>query len=205
MEIGRQLSRSLDISAKVPIVFQKRVKVAQEHFAEQLKKAVDHNLGALLTQPAAAANMWPDWYNYAVDAAQRSILFWDTMRQRGNNFVEHASAGLAPVLHFAYETVVDGRKLVRPVNYALVRIIPPEGVTVDPKRRPYIIIDPRAGHGPGIGGFKDRLPRVVARDAARSVAPHSRRAGDHRALRARAGARDTCRSCWRIEVIGKSS
>ena len=22
-------------------------------------------------------------------------------------------------------------------------------------RRPYIIIDPRAGHGPGIGGFKD--------------------------------------------------
>ena len=36
-----------------------------------------------------------------------------------------------------------------------MRIVPPEGVTVDPKRRPYIIIDPRAGHGPGIGGFKD--------------------------------------------------
>ncbi len=43
----------------------------------------------------------------------------------------------------------------RPVNYALVRIVPPEGVVVDPKRRPYVIIDPRAGHGPGIGGFKD--------------------------------------------------
>jgi len=28
-------------------------------------------------------------------------------------------------------------------------------VTVDPRRRPYVIIDPRAGHGPGIGGFKD--------------------------------------------------
>ena len=27
-------------------------------------------------------------------------------------------------------------------------------VKVDPKRRPYVIIDPRAGHGPGIGGFK---------------------------------------------------
>ena len=36
-----------------------------------------------------------------------------------------------------------------------MRIVPPEGVTVDPKRRPYVIIDPRAGHGPGIGGFKD--------------------------------------------------
>jgi pimeloyl-ACP methyl ester carboxylesterase len=28
-------------------------------------------------------------------------------------------------------------------------------VTVDDKRRPYVIIDPRGGHGPGIGGFKD--------------------------------------------------
>ncbi len=26
---------------------------------------------------------------------------------------------------------------------------------IDAKKRPYIIIDPRAGHGPGIGGFKD--------------------------------------------------
>ncbi len=26
---------------------------------------------------------------------------------------------------------------------------------MDAKRRPYVIIDPRAGHGPGIGGFKD--------------------------------------------------
>jgi pimeloyl-ACP methyl ester carboxylesterase len=69
--------------------------------------------------------------------------------------VEHASAGLPPLLHFDYEMVVDGRKLGRPVNYALVRIVPPEGVDVDPTRRPYVIIDPRAGHGPGIGGFKD--------------------------------------------------
>ena len=90
-----------------------------------------------------------------MDAAQRSVLYLDTLRQRGNNFLEHNQAGLPPVLHFAYETVVDGRTLERPVNYALVRIVPPQGVVVDPKRRPYVIIDPRAGHGPGIGGFKD--------------------------------------------------
>ena len=155
MDVGRQLSRSQEITTKASVLFQKRAKVAQEHFAEQLQKAFDDNLSAVLTHPAAAANIWSDWYSYAVDAAQRSILFWDTMRQRGNNFVEHTQAGLPPVLHFDYETVVDGRKLARPVNYALVRIVPPEGVTVDPKRRPYIIIDPRAGHGPGIGGFKD--------------------------------------------------
>jgi pimeloyl-ACP methyl ester carboxylesterase len=90
-----------------------------------------------------------------VDLWQRTILFWDAMRQRGNAFVEHERAGKPPRLHFKHEVVLDARKFERPVNYALLRIIPPEGVTVDPKRRPYVIIDPRAGHGPGIGGFKD--------------------------------------------------
>ena len=156
MKIDRQLAHSQEMSNKVALLFQKRAKIAHERFTEQLKSACDDNaVGQLLTNPAAAAKVWTDWYEYAVDAAQRSVLFWDTIRERGNAFVEHASAGLPPLLHFDYEMVVDGRKLARPVNYALVRIVPPEGVDVDPKRRPYVIIDPRAGHGPGIGGFKD--------------------------------------------------
>jgi len=40
------------------------------------------------------------------------------------------------------------------VNYGLVRVKPPADVEIDPKRRPFVVIDPRAGHGPGIGGFK---------------------------------------------------
>src|SRR5258708_7166173 len=51
--------------------------------------------------------------------------------------------------------VLAGGSSERSVNYAGGRIAPPQGVTVDPARRPYVIIDPRAGHGPGIGGFKD--------------------------------------------------
>jgi hypothetical protein len=35
-----------------------------------------------------------------------------------------------------------------------VRVIPPAGIEIDGQRRPFIIVDPRAGHGPGIGGFK---------------------------------------------------
>ena len=58
------------------------------------------------------------------------------------------------MLSFAGDIVVDGRTLERPVNYALVRIIPPKGVGIDPTRRPFVVVDPRAGHGPGIGGFK---------------------------------------------------
>jgi len=61
---------------------------------------------------------------------------------------------LPAVLSFAAEVVVDGRTLDRPVNYGLVRIVAPKGVEIDPARRPFVVVDPRAGHGPGIGGFK---------------------------------------------------
>jgi len=74
MDIGRQLSRSQDIATKVSVLFQKRAKLAQEHFTAQLQSAIDNNLSAL-AHPAAAANVWTDWYGYAVDTAQRSILF----------------------------------------------------------------------------------------------------------------------------------
>ena len=92
--------------------------------------------------------------DYMVDAAQRSILFWDVLRQRGNQYREHLAETAPHVLSYQAELVIDGRTLERPVNYALVRIIPPAGVEIDPIKRPFVIVDPRAGHGPGIGGFK---------------------------------------------------
>ena len=58
------------------------------------------------------------------------------------------------VLRFDAELVLDARTFERPANYLLARIKPPAGVTIDPKKRPFVVVDPRAGHGPGIGGFK---------------------------------------------------
>ena len=91
---------------------------------------------------------------YMVDAAQRNVLFWDVMRQRGNQYREHLAETAPHVLDFKVELVIDGRTLDRPVNYVLVRVVPPQGVELDPTRRPFVVFDPRAGHGPGIGGFK---------------------------------------------------
>ena len=103
---------------------------------------------------AAALGALAPAVDYAIDATQRSILYWDVMRQRGDQYRAHLAETVPHVLDFAFELVMDGRKLERPVNYGLVRIIPPQGVAVDPTRRPFVVIDPRAGHGPGIGGFK---------------------------------------------------
>ena len=99
-----------------------------------------------------AGNPWAD---YARDAWQRSILFLDTLRQRGNAFLAHEEDEMRNVLSFGFDLVLDGRSLARPVNYWLARIHPPEGApATDPQLRPFVVVDPRAGHGPGIGGFK---------------------------------------------------
>jgi pimeloyl-ACP methyl ester carboxylesterase len=92
--------------------------------------------------------------DYMIDAAQRGVLFCDVMRQRGNQYRERLAETVPHVLDYEVELVVDGRTLDRPVNYALARVIPPAGIEFDSKRRPFVVVDPRAGHGPGIGGFK---------------------------------------------------
>jgi pimeloyl-ACP methyl ester carboxylesterase len=95
-----------------------------------------------------------DWTEYMIDAAERLVLTADVLRARGDLFLEHEAAGCPPVLIYDYDIVMDGRDLPYPSNYMLLRIVPPEGVSIDASRRPFIVIDPRAGHGPGIGGFK---------------------------------------------------
>jgi len=118
----------------------------------------------------ATSVQWPfglaqDAWNYSIDAWQRSILFLDVLGQRSSKYYEHA-AKLAPhVLKFACELVLDGREFKRPVNYVLVRILPPDGKKPDKFKRPFVIVDPRAGHGPGIGGFKPQSEIGVAMKA----------------------------------------
>jgi pimeloyl-ACP methyl ester carboxylesterase len=105
-----------------------------------------------------------------VDAAQRTVLFFDALRQRGNNYLEHTAAGEPPLLKFEHERVLDGRALPRPCNYLLLHLLPPVGVApAAPNARPLVIVDPRAGHGPGIGGFKSDSEVGVAMRAGHPV------------------------------------
>lgn len=94
------------------------------------------------------------WGEYMTDAAQRTILFWDTLRQRSTQYYAQKSQEVPHVLSFDAELVLDARTFDKPVNYLLVRIKPAPGVVIDPVKRPFVVVDPRAGHGPGIGGFK---------------------------------------------------
>ncbi|MGD9331933.1 MAG: DUF3141 domain-containing protein [Desulfobacterales bacterium] len=131
-----------------------------------------------------------DVSDYWTDTAQRSVLFADILRKRGNIYLEHLNQGQPPVLVFDYEMVADGRTFAQPVNYALVRIIdrrreraPDQGIEARDRRhrtriaadapqatsRPIVIFDPRAGHGPGIGGSKKDSQIGMALDAGHPV------------------------------------
>jgi pimeloyl-ACP methyl ester carboxylesterase len=104
--------------------------------------------------PIMAFDWMKDAYEYLLDASQRSILFMDILRKRGNNYFATIKKGEPPVLVFDYKIILEGKTFERPVNYDLASILPRKTDTIDPEKRPIIVIDPRAGNGPGIGGSK---------------------------------------------------
>ena len=94
----------------------------------------------------------------------------DVLRQRGDERNLRTEETAPHVLSFAFKVIMDGRDLEHPVNYGLCYIAPPDGVTPDPTKRPFIVFDPRAGHGPGIAGMKQDSEIGVVLKAA-SVRP----------------------------------
>ena len=106
-----------------------------------------------------------DARTYATDAARRAALTLDVLRERADQDAAHEAAGTPPVLIYDSEVALDGKTLPRPTNKVLLKIVPPDGVKVMDWKRPYMIVDPRAGHGAGIGGFKtDGQVGVALRD-----------------------------------------
>ncbi len=161
--IATKTSRTTDAAAKVP---ESRPATGKSKTVPAAASPGSGDRGATLREPAAGAgnrhNMPApsafDMLAYQRDVLERSILFFDTLRKRANAVLEHEQAGLPPLLSFKYETLIDARQFERPANYALLRITEVGDDCwddcVDPAKPPVIVLDPRAGHGPGIGGFK---------------------------------------------------
>ena len=105
---------------------------------------------------------------YFIDAWQRSIIFLDVLRQRGNTFLERQKEKAPHVLEFETELIRNGRDLARPVNYGLVRIIPgPDMPPTDPGKRAFVVVDPRRAFGsPVIAGTGIRTEDVFLRFSA---------------------------------------
>ena len=91
-----------------------------------------------------ALHAWGPLGEYLTDALQRTVLFWDVMRQRSEQYYAQKDKAVPHVLSFDAELVLDGRSFEKPVNYLLARVNPPAGTTIDPLKRPFVVVDPRA-------------------------------------------------------------
>ncbi|MDE2626254.1 MAG: DUF3141 domain-containing protein [Burkholderiales bacterium] len=106
----------------------------------------------------SAASPLDTWTRYLADAWWRAAATADTLRQRAENMRAHEAAGMPPLLHFESEPIADAHAFEPPSNYRLLRVTRCGTDHLEQHVRrgaaPVIVIDPRAGHGPGIGGFK---------------------------------------------------
>jgi pimeloyl-ACP methyl ester carboxylesterase len=141
------------VTAAIPQVLTlPRVVEGLSNEIDKLAPATLNQLDGYLSQIGKLA---PTPFNeYARDFWQRSVLFLDVLRERGNQREEMLAHAATSVLIYDSELVMRGDELPHPVNYSLLRVIPPDGAKIDNRKRPVFVIDPRAGQGPGIGGFK---------------------------------------------------
>ncbi len=103
-DFTRTATDLFQLGSKIAHLYTRRALDAQHAFFSRTQAAVGEGFA-----PGKADGAKGGWPAYVTDCAQRWALFWDTMRQRGNNFLAHERAGKPPVLVFDYEMVVDGR------------------------------------------------------------------------------------------------
>ena len=108
-DLNRTIDRSIRISRSVADLLQRRVRAAGERYTSACaRRRRRTSTGRAPKTPFEFARQWAE---YTIDAAQRSVLYWDTLRQRGNQWLEHEAAGKPPVLNYKYEMIADARTL----------------------------------------------------------------------------------------------
>jgi len=115
------------------------------HVVQRTQKASTEHLAKLVTKPMWAWDLWSITTRMWRIPCNGRFLFWDTLRQRGNQYLEHERAGQTargstrPMRSCWIAASSSVRSIMRCCDCGR-----PKG-SRRPKRRPYIIIDPRAG------------------------------------------------------------
>ncbi|WP_201585370.1 DUF3141 domain-containing protein [Psychrobacter jeotgali] len=163
-DINRQKHYMEDSASLLVEVTSKHLKQNQQQIQENVQTLNDNSNAIVKSwqKTYTPERLWQEWLSYSADSSKRLLQTADVLKERGDIFLEHEQAGCPPVLDYDYEIIMDASEFERPSNYVLLKITPPAGVITNEDNRPYIIIDPRAGHGAGIGGFKHESQVGVA-------------------------------------------
>ena len=74
---------NIELASKIATLYNQRIRDAQKDFLSKMQGAAPKDAKTQFTTPL---DLTQDWVSYMTDFFQRSVLFCDTMRQRGNNF-----------------------------------------------------------------------------------------------------------------------
>src|SRR5258708_19559574 len=79
---------------------------------------------------------------YVRDVWERSILFLGILRERGNQHEDMLARGVTSVLIYDSELVMRGDDFPHPINYSLLRIIPPHLADIHTPTPPLFVLHP---------------------------------------------------------------
>ena len=94
MDQVTQPTRNHEIALKMLRLLHNRLEEARQRFEQRTSDAIkggDGTSAAMVPKPAQFTP-WGAWH-YTVDFAQRSVLFWDTLRERGMSSSSATRAG----------------------------------------------------------------------------------------------------------------
>ncbi|HVZ37396.1 MAG TPA: hypothetical protein VG963_33475, partial [Polyangiaceae bacterium] len=92
-EIASKVMRATQLQTRLGQVFWHRTTHAWEQYMDRSRAAME---SATTAQPEVAGRQSAAWHEYTLDFLQRGVLFWDTLRRRGNQYLEHEIAGKPP-------------------------------------------------------------------------------------------------------------
>jgi tellurite resistance protein/pimeloyl-ACP methyl ester carboxylesterase len=81
----------------------------------------------LISEQLKTLSSFHPFFEYAIDRSQRVSIIGNLLRKQSSLFFKDLKNNQPPVISFKYEIIMDGRKLDKPVNYALTKIIERRG------------------------------------------------------------------------------
>ncbi len=94
----------LGLTGKIGRLYATPVLETQKNFLGHMQKVA---LGQKSAEGTIPENPRQAWISYGTDFTRRSVLFWDVMRESGNNYIEHVREDKPPHPAFEWEMISD--------------------------------------------------------------------------------------------------
>ena len=116
-DLNQTIDRSIAISRNVADLLSRRMRAAMERYGDARARGEQACTRRRTPRPKTAVES-RGRLGRVPGRRRRSArcCIWDTLRQRGNQWIAHEAAGKPPVLDYRYEVIADARRYERPAQ-----------------------------------------------------------------------------------------